>query len=214
MGRYEKSACEKLERRVRNMKLKGLQMKADDCWFKCHLQRKNTESSLIREFVNKQGGRTGLVTTPVISGRVQISLGVAGVVGTPQRHRGTGDGNLHNTHKILFVLPTVNYTCKTQRRQNHKQSDRLSAFYLKDIRFVDEAHEGQEAAVRPPVDGDSTQVHKLVLVGNVVQPFHLVLDLHLTLSAGGGTRVKSPGKTVNVYHLFKGPVCKIFKRPP
>lgn len=207
-------------------------MKADDCWFKCHLQRKNTESSLIREFVNKQGGRTGLVTTPVISGRVQISLRVAGVVGTPQRHGGTGDGNLHNTQEILFVLPTVNYTCKTQRRrwkvsgfplqQNHKQSDCLSAFYLKDIRFVDEAHEGQEAAVRPPVDGDSTQVHKLVLVGHVVQPLHLVLDLHLTLSAGGGTQVKSPGKTdfllqnptVNVYHLFKGPVCNIFKSPP
>lgn len=63
------------------------------------------------------------------------------------------------------------------------------------MRLVDEAHEGEEAAVRPAVDGDSTQVHKLVLVGHVVQPFHLVLDLNFTLRAGrqkkGGQRAKS-----------------------
>lgn len=63
---------------------------------------KKTESSLIREFVDKQGGRTGVVTTPVIFGRVQISLRVAGVVGAPQRHGSTGDGNLHKHTKSLI----------------------------------------------------------------------------------------------------------------
>lgn len=62
----------------------------------------------------------------------------------------------------------------------------FSEFYLKDIRFVDETHKGQETAIRPSVDGDSTQVHKLVFVSHVVQPLHLVLNLHLTLNGGGG----------------------------
>lgn len=49
---------------------------------------------------------------------------------------------------------------------------------------MDEAHEGQEAAVRPAVDGDATQVYKLVLVCDVVQTLHLVFNLHLTLDRG------------------------------
>lgn len=58
-------------------------------------------------------------------------------------------------------------------------------FDLEDVGLVDEAHEGQEAAVRPAVNGDSSQVHKLVLVGDVMQTLHLVLDLHLALEGGG-----------------------------
>lgn len=57
-------------------------------------------------------------------------------------------------------------------------------FHLKDVGSVDEAHEGQEAAVRPAVDGDATQVYKLVLVCDVVQTLHLVFNLHLTLDRG------------------------------
>lgn len=69
----------------------------------------------------------------------------------------------------------------------HTTSDVMfSAFYLKDIRFVDEAHKGQKATIRPSMDGDSTQVHKLVFVSHVVQPLHLVLYLHLALNGGGG----------------------------
>lgn len=173
-----------------------MSMEADDCWFRRQWGRKHKESSLVGEFVNQQGGRTGLVTAPVVFGRVQISLRVPGVVGTPHRYRGAGDGNLENTHSVLFHLQTFFFS---QLQQNvdwsdwkclalhacKKQSDRLRDFYLKDIGFVDEAHEGQEAAVRPAVDGDSTEVHKLVLACSVVQPFHLVLNLHLSLRAGG-----------------------------
>lgn len=72
---------------------------------------------------------------------------------------------------------------------------------------MDEAHEGQEAAVGPAVDGDSTQVHKLVLVGHVVQPLHLVLDLHLTLRAGGQKQVRSAGKTDFKIHHFMLVIC-------
>lgn len=57
----------------------------------------------------------------------------------------------------------------------------MCGVHLKDFRFVNEAHEGEEASVRPPVDGNTTQVHKLVFISYVVQTFHLVFDLHLTL---------------------------------
>lgn len=188
-------------------------------------------ASLVREPVDKQGGRTGVVTAPVIFGRVQISLRVAGVVGAPQGHGGTGDGDLHEHTGSLISSASSEVsrqkpTTALESVRLSSQSDCLSAFYLKDIRFVDEAHEGQEAAVRPPVDGDSTQVHKLVLVGHVVQPFHLVLDLHFALRAGGSDTSQVAGKkkqktyfllqnaSVNVCHLSKGPVCNVYVGPP
>lgn len=52
---------------------------------------------------------------------------------------------------------------------------------LEDIRSLDEAHERQEAAVRPAVNSNTTQVHKVKLLSHVLQALHLVLDLHLAL---------------------------------
>lgn len=57
---------------------------------------------------------------------------------------------------------------------------------------MDEAHERQEATVRPAVDCNTTQVHKLVLVSYVVQTLHLVINLHLPLF-GGEQRGELPG---------------------
>lgn len=57
---------------------------------------------------------------------------------------------------------------------------------------MDEAHKGEETSVRPTMDGNTTQVHKLVLVSYVVQTLHLVFNLHLTL-IGGEQRCNSPG---------------------
>ena len=54
--------------------------------------------------------------------------------------------------------------------------------YLEDVGPVDETHEGEESSVGPAVDGHTTQVHKLVLVSHVLQPLHLVLNLHLALN--------------------------------
>lgn len=54
-------------------------------------------------------------------------------------------------------------------------------FNLKYVWSVDKAHEGQKASVRPAMDGNAAQVHKLILVSYVVQSLHLVFNFHLTL---------------------------------
>lgn len=70
------------------------------------------EFSLIGEFVDMQGNRTSLVSLLVFLRCVQISLGVAGVVGHPQCHRSSSNGNLKTkqedkqkqTKKLCFIL--------------------------------------------------------------------------------------------------------------
>lgn len=52
---------------------------------------------------------------------------------------------------------------------------------LENVGSLDEAHKRQETSVRPAVDGDATQVHKVKLLRHILQPLHLVLNLHLTL---------------------------------
>lgn len=52
---------------------------------------------------------------------------------------------------------------------------------LEDVRSLDEAHEREEATVGPAVNGDTAQVHKVKLLRHVLQPLHLVFNLHLTL---------------------------------
>lgn len=52
---------------------------------------------------------------------------------------------------------------------------------LEDIRSLDEAHERKETAVGPAVNGNTAQVHKVKLLCHVLQPLHLVFNLHLTL---------------------------------
>lgn len=52
---------------------------------------------------------------------------------------------------------------------------------LEDIGSLDEAHEGEETAIGPAVNGNTAQVHKVKLLRHVLQPLHLVFNLHLTL---------------------------------
>lgn len=52
---------------------------------------------------------------------------------------------------------------------------------LKYVGPLDEAHEREEAAVGPPVNGHTAKVHKVELLGHVLKALHLVFDLHLTL---------------------------------
>lgn len=55
---------------------------------------------------------------------------------------------------------------------------------LEDIRSLDEAHEREEAAIGPAVNGNTAQVHKVKFLRHVLQPLHLVFNLHLTLIGG------------------------------
>lgn len=50
-----------------------------------------------------QRDRTRLVALLVVVGRVQISLCVAGVVGHPQRHWSSCNGNLNRAELIYFI---------------------------------------------------------------------------------------------------------------
>lgn len=76
------------------------------------------------------------------------------------------------------------------------------ASHLEDVGSLDEAHEGEEAAVRPAVDGHATQVHKSVLFSHVLQPLHLVLDLHLALRTTNGESNVTTGMKANRRTLF------------
>lgn len=54
---------------------------------------------------------------------------------------------------------------------------------LEDVGSLDEAHQREETAIRPAMNGNTTQVHKVKLLSHVLQTLHLVLYLHLTLDS-------------------------------
>lgn len=63
---------------------------------------KKEELSLIGEFVNMQGDRTSFISLLVFLRCVQISLRVACIIGRPQRHWSSCNGNLHNKQRRFY----------------------------------------------------------------------------------------------------------------
>jgi len=85
-------------------------------------------------------------------------------------------------------MVTNNNNNNNNNRQTKDQANRSGGprrADLEDVGSLDEAHEGQEAPVRPAVDRHAAQVHEVEPLGHVLQPLHLVLDLHLALGGGG-----------------------------
>lgn len=92
---------------------------------------KKKESSLIGEFVNMEGSRASIVTLLVIFRCVQISLRVTSVIGHPQRHWSSSDGNLQSKQEVAqrqFVISFTN--CLLGNSTNVKIDFEPGAFVL------------------------------------------------------------------------------------